>query len=161
MWKRAVFLHEKDSAVACKVFTWPWSFHIVPVKGVNQTVAALSLLPTCAPLCVSQVGFIQKVMYSCKVLVINLARFRCHVLIFNLISPLHARFAFSFPFLASIIMFANKMQAHFFLFQRCIWEISCCASLSQRVKEPAQLTELLHSFLLTVTNTVTSEGGLK
>lgn len=120
MWKRAIFLHEEDSAVACKVFTWPWSFHIVPIKGVSQTVAALSLLPTCAPLCISQVGFIQKVMYSCKVLVINLILFRCKVSISNLINPLHTRFAFSFLFLASKIMFANKMQAHFFLFQRCI-----------------------------------------
>lgn len=64
MWKIAVFLHEKDSAAAYKVSTWPCRFQIVPVKGVDQTVAALSLLPTCAPLCISQVGFIQKVMYS-------------------------------------------------------------------------------------------------
>lgn len=104
-------------------------------------VAALSLLPTCAPLCTSQVGFIQKVMYSCKVLIINLAAFRCKVLIIILINPLHAGFAFSFPFLDSKIMFANKMQAHFFfLFQRCISEVSCCASFPQRVKQtcPAQ-----------------------
>lgn len=141
MWKVAVFLREKDSAVAWKVSIWPCSFHIAPVKGVHQTVAALSLLPTCAPLCTSQVGFIQKVMYSCKVLIINLAAFRCKVLIIILINPLHAGFAFSFPFLDSKIMFANKMQAHFFfLFQRCISEVSCCASFPQRVKQtcPAQ-----------------------
>lgn len=71
-------------------------------------------------------------MYSCKALVTNLAPFGCKVLIINLINPLHAGFAFSFPFLDSKIMFGKKCKLSFFLCFREAFQKSPDVLLSLR-----------------------------